>query len=80
MQVLNWYIVTLVSSLFVDINLPQFSNMSMSLISNCTFVLYFDEDLIQRIFMKPQDKLLLMYRHVTMMHQQYTCIKFYLVK
>lgn len=54
--------------------------MSMSLISNCTFVLYFDEDLIQRIFMKPQDKLLLMYRHVTMMHQQYTCIKFYLVK
>lgn len=55
-------------------------NMSMSLISNCTFVLYFDEDLIQRIFMKPQDKLLLMYRHVTMMHQQYTCIKFYLVK
>lgn len=54
-------------------------NMSMSLISNCTFVLYFDEDLIQRIFMKPQDKLLLMYRHVTMVHQQYTCIKFYLV-
>lgn len=48
--------------------------MSMSLISNCTFVLYFDEDLIQRIFMKPQDKLLLMYRHVTMMHQQYTCM------
>lgn len=54
--------------------------MSMSLISNCTFVLYFDEDLIQRIFMKPQDKLLLMYRHVTMMHQQYTCINVYLVK
>lgn len=30
MQVLNWYIVTLVSSLFVDINLPQFSNLKKS--------------------------------------------------
>lgn len=30
MQVLNWYIVTLVSSLFVDINLPQFSHLKKS--------------------------------------------------
>lgn len=47
---------------------------------NITFVVYFDEQLIQRIIYEATVQAFLMYRHVTMMHQQYTCITFYLLK